>query len=67
MSGVPIEVGIWKINDGIKKIECFTIESERRLEDTLRDDITILSEELLLIGRQVKTDYNKSTSQKLNG
>ncbi|MEF3086552.1 endonuclease NucS domain-containing protein [Bacillus altitudinis] len=56
---MPIEVGIWKVNDGVKKIECSSIESERRLEDTLAKDISILSEDLLLIGRQVKTDYNK--------
>lgn len=32
---MPIEVGIWKVNDGIKKVDFSVIESEKKLEDIL--------------------------------
>lgn len=56
---MPIEVGLWKVNDGIKKVTFSSIESEKKLEDILVQDISIISEELLLIGRQIVTDYGK--------
>lgn len=56
---MPIEIGIWKVNSGIKKVSFSSIESEKKLEDILAKDITILSEDLLLIGRQVQTDFGK--------
>lgn len=56
---MPIEVGVWKVNDGIKKLSFSSIESERKLEDILEKNLSILSEDLLLLGRQVKTDYGK--------
>ncbi|WP_066320535.1 endonuclease NucS domain-containing protein [Bacillus sp. FJAT-29814] len=56
---MPIEVGIWKVNSGIKKVSFSPIESEKKLEDILAKDITILSEDLLLVGRQIQTDYGK--------
>ncbi|WP_222122604.1 endonuclease NucS domain-containing protein [Bacillus sp. FJAT-22090] len=56
---MPIEVGIWKINDSIKKVTFSPIESERKLEETLVKDLSILSEDFLLIGNQIQTDYGK--------
>ncbi|WP_413375692.1 endonuclease NucS domain-containing protein [Alkalihalobacillus sp. 1P02AB] len=56
---MPIEVGVWKINDGIKKVSFSAIESERKLEDILVKDLSIISEDLLLIGRQIQTDFGK--------
>jgi hypothetical protein len=56
---LPIEVGIWKVNDEIKKVSFSSIESEKKLEDILVKDISIISEDLLLIGRQIQTDYGK--------
>lgn len=56
---MPIEVGIWKVNDGLKKVSFSSIESEKKLEDIFEKDFSILSEDLLLIGRQVKTGYGK--------
>ncbi|MEH7744733.1 endonuclease NucS domain-containing protein [Neobacillus drentensis] len=56
---MPIEVGVWKVNDGIKKISFSPIESERKLEDILVKDLSILSENLLLIGRQIQTEFGK--------
>lgn len=56
---MPIEVGIWRINDEIKKLSYSSIESERKLEDILEKDLSILSEDLLLVGRQIQTDFGK--------
>lgn len=59
MAVVPIEVGIWKVKEQIERITFSPIESERKLEDILEKDLSILSDDLLLIGRQIKTEYGK--------
>ncbi|MED1562059.1 hypothetical protein AJ85_18100 [Alkalihalobacillus alcalophilus ATCC 27647 = CGMCC 1.3604] len=51
---MPIEVGVWKINDGIKKVTFLAIESERKLEDISVEDLSIVSEDLLLIEGKYK-------------
>ena len=56
---MPIELGIWRLGGEPKKIEFSTIETEERLEEILTKDISILDPNLLLIGRQVLTDYGK--------
>ena len=57
---MSIEVGLWRL-DGEKAniVEFTAIDTERRLEDILAKDISILNRELLLIGRQVPTSYGK--------
>ena len=57
---MPIEVGIWKLGDELKRIEFTGIPIEDRLEDTLTRDIDILDPGLLLVGRQVRTTYGGS-------
>lgn len=56
---MPIEVGIWRLGDKPERINMSAIESESKLEDTLVGDISILSPQLMLIGRQVSTAYGK--------
>lgn len=56
---MPIEVGIWKVTNGVKRINYSPIESEKKLENILETDISILSDDLLLIGRQISTGYGK--------
>jgi len=56
---MPIEVGIWRLGDRPERINMSAIESESKLEDTLVGDISILSPQLMLIGRQVSTAYGK--------
>ncbi|WP_008315818.1 endonuclease NucS domain-containing protein [Leptolyngbya sp. PCC 6406] len=56
---MPIEVGIWRLGDKPEKVVMSTIDSESRLEDALVQDISILSDQLILIGRQVSTSYGK--------
>ncbi len=56
---MPIEVGIWRLGTKPEKVAISTIDSESRLEDALAQDISILSTQLMLIGRQVVTSYGK--------
>src|SRR5699024_3299376 len=56
---MPIEVGLWKVNDKIEKMEYQMIESENKLEEILVKDLSILDDKLLPIGRQIATDYGK--------
>jgi hypothetical protein len=56
---MPVEVGIWRLGETPKKVGLSSIDSETRLEDALSKDLSILSTELLLIGRQVPTAYGK--------
>ena len=56
---MPIEVGIWRMGKRPERIDFSAIETEKRLEDVLANDLTILDPNLLLIGRQVPTAYGK--------
>ncbi|MCG7344046.1 DUF91 domain-containing protein [Sporosarcina sp. ACRSL] len=57
---MPIEVGIWKVNDTkVDRIQFSPLESETKLEAILEKDISIISEDVLVIGRQVPTDHGK--------
>jgi hypothetical protein len=54
---MPIEVGIWRIDGSPQKISFSRLESEAKLEDILNNDISLLSSDLMLIGRQVPTAH----------
>lgn len=57
---MSIEIGIWNITDNkIDKIDFSSIDSEKRLEEILTKDISILGDNYLIIGRQVMTTYGK--------
>ncbi len=56
---MPIELGIWKLGNKLEKVSFSAIESEQKLEDTLVQDISILSTGLMLIGRQIPTAQGK--------
>lgn len=58
-NAMPIEVGIWRLEDKPKKIRLTAIDFESRLEAALVHDLSILSPNLMLIGRQVATSYGK--------
>lgn len=53
------EIKLWKINDGkiLKRIPSFKLKLEEQIELWLEADISILSSDLLVIGRQVETKY----------
>ncbi|CCQ12022.1 hypothetical protein PALB_29230 [Pseudoalteromonas luteoviolacea B = ATCC 29581] len=56
---MAIEQGIWKIGEKPTKLKTITLESEQQLEDQIVADISILNTNWLLIGRQVRTDFDK--------
>src|SRR3954447_23534376 len=58
--GMPLEVGLWRV-DGAKpeKITPSGVPLESQLEVMIESDPTILGTPLLLLGRQVSTDFGK--------
>jgi len=57
---MPIELGIWRLNgDRAEKIHFSSPQAERKLENVLYQDISILDDALLVIGRQIATPHGK--------
>lgn len=57
---MPIEVAIWEVSkETINKIDYTSIESETKLEKILTKDLSIISDDLLLIGNQIRTAHGK--------
>lgn len=58
---MPKEIKLWQINsnDMLKQINVSKLNLEDRIENWLEKDISMISENLLVIGRQVKTAYGK--------
>lgn len=56
---MPLELGIWRIDGGLEKLEVKSLDLEERLEEFLHKDISIASPNWMVIGRQVYTDYGK--------
>lgn len=56
---MPIEVGIWRINEKPEKVNFSAIETESKLESILSQDIGVLDPDLMIIGRQVPTSFGK--------
>ncbi|MGG0670237.1 hypothetical protein [Sporosarcina koreensis] len=57
---MPIEVGIWKVKGSeANRIFFSPLDSELKLESILANDISIISDDVLVIGRQVATDHGK--------
>ncbi len=56
---MPIEIGIWKLGHKPQRVTFEALAAESQLEDTLVQDISILSADLMLVGRQVQTGFGK--------
>jgi hypothetical protein len=54
---VPLELGVWRIDSGLKLVEFGPLDIESRLEDILDKNVAIASPNWLVIGRQVRTDH----------
>jgi len=56
---MPSDVRIWEIQDGdrLSKFEKAKLDLEERIENWLEQDISVVSDDLLVIGRQVATDF----------
>lgn len=58
---MPQEIKIWELKEKeLKEIPRVRLDLEERLEDWIEKDVSIVSEDLLLIGRQVQTDFGGS-------
>lgn len=54
---MTLEAKVWKIESGrVEQLERSRLDEEARLEDWLCTDISLLNDELLIIGRQVGVD-----------
>jgi hypothetical protein len=56
---MPIEVGIWRLGEKPEKVHMSSLDSELKLEDALVKDLSILSSQLMFLGRQIPTAYGK--------
>ncbi len=54
---MPLELGIWRIDQGLSSVGQTRLDDEERLEELLEKDIGIASPNWMVIGRQVRTDY----------
>ena len=55
------QIRLWKITDkGFDSLKRESVEQEKKLHDWLEEDISLISDDLLVIGREVQTDFNKS-------
>jgi hypothetical protein len=56
---VPVEMGLWRVDDRPVRLTPGGMPTEARLEELIEAEPTILGEPLLIIGRQVPTSYGK--------
>jgi hypothetical protein len=55
------QIRLWKITGkGFEVLNRAALEQERKLHDWLERDISLISDDLLVIGREVQTGFNKS-------
>ena len=54
---MPVNQSIWKVDDIPIKLSTSSLTSENELEEMICNDIGILNEEWLPIGRQVPTEH----------
>jgi hypothetical protein len=56
---MPIELGIWRVDQTLASVPHQAMENEKRLEELLEKDIGIIAPNLMIIGRQVQTSFGK--------
>lgn len=56
---MAIEQGIWKLGDVPQKLRPTGLADEGQLEEQIMQDVSILNRDWLLIGRQVRTTFDK--------
>jgi hypothetical protein len=52
---MPLEIGVWRIDDGLVSLPATGLDAESRLEELLDHDITVANPGWMVIGRQVDT------------
>jgi len=56
---MPIDFGIWRVDQGASRLTQSSLASEAQLEAAIKDDISLIDPDLLLIGQQIRTEYGK--------
>lgn len=56
---MAIEQGIWRIGDQPHRLKATGLTDEELLEDQIMKDVSILNADWMIIGRQVRTSYDK--------
>lgn len=56
---MPFQHTLYRIDQGLTKLSPDKLEKEAHLEDYIAQDMGILSDRWMLIGRQVHTDFGK--------
>ena len=56
---MPIELGLWRIDSKLTEVNFEPMAVEARLEDIIEANIAIAAPHLMIIGRQVRTAFDK--------
>lgn len=56
---MPLELGVWRVDSGVKQLDAGGLDLESRFEDILHGNISMLSPNWMVIGRQVQTSHGK--------
>lgn len=59
---MTIELGVWRIDQGLSEVHFEPMTAEARLEGLLAENIGIAALHLMVIGRQVRSAFDKVTS-----
>jgi hypothetical protein len=56
---LPVELGIWRIDGPVERVRPERLDTEERLEILLHGGLDLLDEKILVIARQLQTDFGK--------
>jgi hypothetical protein len=56
---MPVELGVWRIGEKLQRVSMSPMKSEAKLEDLVASDLSVVSPNLMLLGRQVPTAFGK--------
>jgi len=56
---MPLELGVWRIDKNLQPVEAVSLDLESRLEAIISQDISIVDPNWMIIGRQVRTGFDK--------
>lgn len=56
---MPLELSVWRIDEGLARVEPAALDLEARLEDILARNIEVAAANWMVIGRQVPTPWGK--------
>ena len=54
---MPVELGVWRIDKDLIRLNTAALDNEERLESILEKDISIISPNWMVLGRQVPTTF----------